>query len=95
MSLSPSYETVASILGPSGSAPAGLDLQEGKDQTETASSEVALAPSLRRKHTGMKKWPPLTAADITEIATGEEEAAPEEGRGRGSAGGSAERQDGG
>ncbi|CAF91157.1 unnamed protein product, partial [Tetraodon nigroviridis] len=33
------YETVASILGPSGSTSAGLELQDGKDQTAVVSSE--------------------------------------------------------
>lgn len=95
--MSPSYETVASILGPSGSASAGPDLQDGKEQTVTVSSEDLLAPSLLWKHTSMKKWPPLTAADVAEITTGEEEeeAVLEEGRGRGSAEGSTSGQDGG
>lgn len=41
--MSPSYETVTSILGPSGSASAGLDLQDGKDQSVTVSSKDDLA----------------------------------------------------
>lgn len=41
--MSPSYETVASILGPSGSASTGLDLQDGKDQSVTVSSKDNLA----------------------------------------------------
>uniref|UniRef100_H3C1L5 EH domain binding protein 1 like 1 n=1 Tax=Tetraodon nigroviridis TaxID=99883 RepID=H3C1L5_TETNG len=42
------YETVASILGPSGSTSAGLELQDGKDQTAVVSSEEEEAVPERR-----------------------------------------------
>lgn len=119
VSVSPSYETVASMLGPSGSVLAEVDLQACKDKSLTLSKMDAAPPppkveDLQRKHTAeyppsaepymwdlkgrtetpspatdsddgflicasMKKWPPLTAADISEITkdTGEEEATPE------------------
>lgn len=113
VSMSHSYETVASILGPSGSILADMDLQpkadvDLKDKNLTASTVDITTPSQkvevihskqtteyppsaepymwnlegRRTETpspatdsddgflicaNMKKWPPLTAADITEI----------------------------
>lgn len=127
VSISHSYETVASILGPSGSILADVDLQpkadvdvkaknltastvdittplqkvediHSKQTTEYPQSAEPYMWNLEGRRTetpspstdsddgflicaSMKKWPPLTAADITEITKdmGEEVATLDEG----------------